>query len=279
MNYFALVDPDIKRVEEKMRACANGNAPDLQAALDQIVSSGGKRIRPTVVLLASGMFGNSRWSPAATVLAGDYLFARAAELAAATDSVEVMQIFARTLSTIVSGEINQLFESKGLVSRDDYFNRIYAKTASLFETALQTTGIISSVEADTIQSMKRYGYEIGMAFQIIDDILDFTGDQTSVGKPVASDLRHGLITLPAINYLETNPNDQVMRAVFNGDIRDEKRIVDVVDKIRASGAIQQSMREAQQFVDRAIQAINDFPPNQERQALIEIARYIVTREI
>jgi geranylgeranyl pyrophosphate synthase len=275
-------------------------------------------IRPTLVLLAAGIFGaerekvinlaaaiellhtatlvhddlidgallrrgsptlNTKWSPAATVLAGDYLFARAAELAAATDSIQVMKIFAKTLATIVSGEVNQLFTSKGLVSRDDYFKRIYAKTASLFESALHTTALISTQDMKAVGLMKQYGYEIGMAFQIVDDILDFTGEQTRVGKPVANDLRLGLATLPVIIYFETDPKDLEIRDVLLGRVRDEEQITNLVQKIRESGAVHSALAEAQHFIDRAVDAAVGMPAGQEQKALIEVANYIVKREI
>jgi len=317
-NFFRLVEDDIRQVEERMRDYANGNLPDFQKALNQVVSSGGKRIRPTIVLLTGGMLGgdkiriinlaaaiellhtatlvhddlidgallrrgnptlNTQWSPAATVLTGDYIFSRAAELAAATGSIEVMTIFAKTLSTIVSGEINQLFKSRGLASREDYFKRIYAKTASLFESAVHSAAIISTDDPRSFGAMKTFGYEIGMAFQIMDDILDFTGDQTQVGKPVASDLRQGLITLPAILYLEANPGDADMQAILGGSVDDWEIFERLIDRIRASGAIQSTMTEAQQFVDRAIQALEDMPLCQEHDALVEVANYVVRREI
>jgi geranylgeranyl pyrophosphate synthase len=318
MTFFALVDPGIKQVEARIHEYADGYNHDLREVLEQILTSGGKRIRPTLVLLTAGMLGgdeerminlaaaiemlhtatlvhddlidgallrrgsptlNTHWSPAATVLAGDYLFARAAELAALTESVVVMQIFARTLSTIVCGEINQLLKSRGLVSRDDYFKRIYAKTASLFETALQTSAILSTSDPNKILSMKQYGYEIGMAFQIMDDILDFTGDQSRVGKPVASDLRQGLATLPIINYLEANPDDVEMQAVLKGFKGDEHQISRLVAKIRTSGAIELALDEAQRFVDQAIRNLTGIPACQEKKALIEVANFIVSREI
>jgi len=317
-HFFALVDDSIQKVEERMRTSSFGQQHDLQSALDQVISSGGKRVRPTIVLLIGKMLGgddertinlaaaiellhtatlvhddlidgsllrrgnptlNTHWSPAATVLAGDYIFARAAELAAAAGNLTVMRIFAQTLSTIVAGEINQLFTSKGLVSRDDYFKRIYAKTASLFETAGHTAAIIGGNHSKAIQSMKTYGYEIGMAFQIMDDILDFTGEQTRVGKPVASDLRQGLVTLPAIHYLEMEPGDPDMQAVLDQSNGDEGTINRLIMHIRASGAIQQARVEAQAFVDRAIQSLADMPSCKERRALIDMAGYVLKREV
>jgi geranylgeranyl pyrophosphate synthase len=318
MSFFTLVDPGIKRVETRILEYADGHSHALQEVMEQVITAGGKKIRPTLVLLTAGMLGgdeervvnlaaaiellhtatlvhddmidgallrrgnptlNTRWSPAATVLAGDYLFARAAELAASTESVVVMQIFARTLSTIVGGEINQLLRSRGLVSRDDYFRRIYAKTASLFETALHTSAIISTSDMNNILSIKQFGHGVGMAFQIMDDILDFTGDQSRVGKPVASDLRQGLVTLPAIHYLEENPDDVEMQSVLNGFEVDEHKISRLVAKIRTSGAVELALGEAQTFVEQAIRNLAGIPTCQEKQALIEVANFIVSREI
>jgi geranylgeranyl pyrophosphate synthase len=221
---------------------------------------------------------NTRWSSAATVLAGDYIFARAATFAAATDSVDLQSIFADTLATIVSGEINQLFNSRGEVSRNDYYKRIYAKTASLFQACTQCASLISPVNEIVVENMKSYGYEIGMAFQIVDDILDFTGEQTTVGKPVASDLRQGLVTLPAIYYAEAYPDDEDLKAVLSGK-SEEAQIMRVVESIRGSGSIERSMEEAQKYVNRGINSLVDMPENEERQALIELAHYIVDRDI
>ena len=184
-SFFAQVEDRIQLVEERMRLDTADYHPDLQSVLMYLLSSGGKRIRPTVTLLAGGMLDadadsllslaaavellhtatlvhddlidgamlrrgiptlNTRWSSAATVLAGDYIFARAATFAAATKSVDLQTIFANTLAIIVSGEITQLFNSRGRINRDDYYQRIYAKTASLFEACTHCASLISPVE-------------------------------------------------------------------------------------------------------------------------------------
>jgi geranylgeranyl pyrophosphate synthase len=317
-KFFTLVEEGIRLVETRMRETTQDQNPDLRAALDAVVSAGGKRIRPAIVWLAGRLFSgdveqminlgaaiellhtatlvhddlidgailrrgnptlNTQWSPAATVLAGDYLFARAAELAAATHSVQVMQIFARTLSTIVSGEVNQLLTRRGLASREDYFQRIYAKTASLFETAAWTTAILCQQSPGQQQTLKTYGYKVGMAFQIVDDILDFTGEQVTVGKPVASDLRNGLVTLPAILFLEANPSHAAMESVMRGKQEDDVQVTQLVDEIRASGAIESALTVARNFAEQAVIALQTLPDQQERQALIEVAEYVVDREI
>jgi geranylgeranyl pyrophosphate synthase len=221
---------------------------------------------------------NTRWSSAATVLAGDYIFARAATFAAETKSVELQKIFADTLATIVSGEIKQLFKSRGKVNRDDYYKRIYAKTASLFEACTHCASLISPVSISVVERMKKFGYEIGMAFQIVDDVLDFTGEQATVGKPVANDLRQGLVTLPAIYYSEENPDDANLKAVLSGD-RHEDTMNQLIDTIRSSGAIQKAMEEAGKFVERGIAVIETLPDNEEHRALNALSYYIVDRDV
>lgn len=299
-----------------MQAQSQGHHSELGAALSHLLSSGGKRVRPAVALLTGGMLGadkgrlitlsaaiellhtatlvhddlidgsllrrgiptiNANWSPAATVLTGDFIFARAAVLASQTQSVEVMRMFSETLATIVNGEIIQLFASRGQASRKDYFNRIHAKTASMFELATSAAAMLSPQGDRLVNQVTQYGNGIGMAFQIIDDVLDFTGEQVNIGKPVANDLRQGLITLPTLCYLESHPDDPDARAILNGKSYVEIDVDRLAQSIRRSGAINQALSEAKQFVDKALVAIRQLPENQERFALEELAEYIVKR--
>ena len=222
---------------------------------------------------------NSQWSPAATVLTGDYIFARAAKLAAETNSIPVMRLFSQTLATIVNGELTQLFASRGVASRENYFQRIYAKTASMFELATAAAALLSTVDSTVVEEMRSFGYDIGMAFQIVDDVLDFTAEQATLGKPVASDLRQGLITLPALFYVESNPDDPEMQSILEGQFFSDERIDRLVHSIRESGCIQHSIKVAQEYVDSALVKLHRQPACPERNALEELARYIVDRKI
>ena len=317
-SFLIPVQEDIRAVEALMRSQADGHHPDLSTALDLLLSSGGKRIRPSLSLLIGKMLGasrdrlitiaaaiellhtatlvhddlidgsllrrgmatlNSQWSPGATVLTGDFLFARAAILAADTNSIPVMKIFSNTLSVIVNGEITQMFASRCKVSREDYFKRIYAKTASLFETSACTAAMISPVDEDTVAAMRRYGYQIGMAFQIVDDILDFTGEQSTVGKPVGSDLRQGLVTLPALLYIENQPDDPEAQALINGECLNDNQVTRLVSAIRSSDAIQISQDEACNFVQLALDGIRSQPNSSLRKSLEDLAEYIVQRKL
>ena len=312
------IEDRIMLVEERMRAQADGHHPAVEAALHHLLGSGGKRIRVVVTLLTGKMLGadpdklvtlaaaieslhtatlvhddlidgamirrgiptlNAQWSPAATVLTGDFIFAKAARLAAMTGSVEVMRIFSDTLATIVNGEITQLFSSRWVVNRDDYYRRIYAKTAPLFEAATTTAAVLSNASQAELAAVKQFGNQIGMAFQIVDDILDFTSEQTTMGKPVASDLRQGLITLPVLYYLDHNPGDADMKTILDSNFCDENCLSRLLGSIRKSGAIGMSVKEAHQAVQKGLDALQKLPSTQERNALEELASYIIDREI
>lgn len=301
-----------------MRAQGENCNPDMRAALDHLLSAGGKRIRPTLTLLVGGMLDgppaqlvtfsaaaellhtatlvhddlidgallrrgaetlNARWSSAATVLTGDFLFARAAKLAADVNHLPLTRLFAETLAVIVNGELTQLFSARGVINRENYYQRIYAKTASMFEMAAQAAAIISVEDAEIRETIRKFGYELGMAFQIVDDLLDFTGDQAAVGKPLGSDLLQGLVTLPAIYYAETNPDHPDVRSLAAGGWGDHERMERLVQSIRASDAIRQAMREAEQRVDSAVACLAPFDDREERAALENLARYVVDRKI
>jgi geranylgeranyl pyrophosphate synthase len=317
VEFLNLIAEDIEEVEELMRSRSEGYHPDLGAAMQHLLSAGGKRIRPTVALLMGKLLEadhrdlillgasiellhtatlvhddlidgsllrrgnptlNSDWSPAATVLTGDYIFAQAAELAAEIGSTEVMGLFAETLAVIVNGEISQLFSRKKQTSRSAYLQRIYEKTGSLFVLATKSAALLSGSSEAKIQAAVVYGREIGNAFQIVDDVLDFTGTRETIGKPIGSDLRQGVLTLPTLYYLEGKPDDQVLEKVLAGN-HNGADLKEVLGRIKASGVVQRSLQDARKFSQRAVQALEDFPDKEEKQALIELAEFIVGRNI
>lgn len=319
VTFFTPVQEEMRQVEELMRTQADEHHPELRATLHHLLGAGGKRIRPTLGLLVGNMLGadpdklitlaaavellhtatlvhddlidgallrrgnptlNARWTPAATVLTGDYVFARAAKLAAETDCLPLMRLFAETLAIIVNGELTQLFTGRGVASRENYDQRIYAKTASLFEMSSRAAAMISPVNKDTVKGMQNYGYQVGMAFQIVDDILDFTGEQSEVGKPVGSDLLQGLITLPTLHYIQNHPSDPDVILLLDGKFNLEREcMLRLVQSIRRSDAISQSLSEAGKYVDEALYALADMPFGIEKQALEDLARYIVDRRL
>lgn len=305
-------------VEERLRESAPDQHEALTAATNHLLASGGKRVRPAMTLLAAGVFDadmdravslasaiemlhtatlvhddlidgsllrrgiptlNANWSPGATVLTGDYLFARAADLAAQTDSVRVMRIFARTLMVLVNGEINQMFRSRGIVNREDYYRRIYAKTASVFESATEAAGVLGGASEKEVNALAVYGRQVGSAFQIVDDILDFVGDSARIGKPVGGDLRQGLVTLPTLYYIDSHPNDPDLKALLNGRTGDAALASRVVESIRSSSAIRLSLNEAREYVARSFAALEALPPGPCVASLRAIAEYVVDRDL
>lgn len=317
--FFIPVQEDIQAIEGLILSQADGYQQDLKAALEHLLSSGGKRMRPTLTLFSGRMLGaqkqrlltmaaaiellhtatlvhddlidssllrrgiptlNAQWTPGATVLTGDFLFARAAKLAADTDSIPVMHLFSATLSAIVNGEIAQMFNSRCQIDRAEYYTRIYAKTASLFETSAASAALLSPVDGTIVELMGKFGYNIGMAFQMVDDILDFTGEQSTLGKPVGGDLRQGLITLPTILYAENNPDDLIIEQLMHGKcIQNDGQVDNLIEAIRTSNAPHQALAEARQFVQKGVKILSGLPDSFERAQLLHLAEYIVDRKL
>jgi geranylgeranyl pyrophosphate synthase len=286
-------------------------------AIGHVLDAGGKRIRPALTLLTGRLYPadpnqiislaaavemlhtatlvhddvvdgallrrgsptlNARWSPGATILTGDYMFARAADLAAQTDHVRVMQIFARSLMTIVSGELRQLFGDAAFrQTREDYFKRIYAKTASMFELATEAAGVLIGATESEILDLRHFGHDLGIAFQIMDDVLDFIGDASQVGKPVASDLRQGIVTLPVIDYLDRHPADKRVDDLLHHNYHDDNAVLSIVADVRASGAIDRSIDEARNYVLNSRAALMRLPDSEARQTMLAVADYVVAR--
>jgi geranylgeranyl pyrophosphate synthase len=314
---FDSIREDLARVEHRMRQAAQTEHEWLTEVLQYLISSGGKRIRPALVLLASRFHPadedkvialaaavemlhtatlvhddlidgallrrglptlNGAWSPGATVLIGDYLFSLAASLASETQNARVVTIFSRALAVICEGELHQLFNGRGtLPTMDDYYQRIFSKTASLFAASTETGAVLSSVSEEEVRGLRDYGHNLGMAFQIIDDVLDFVGDEENMGKPVGSDLRQGIVTLPTLHFLSSGSDPDVVVQVLNGTRLDELAARAAVDAIRASGAVEPAVAEARRFSRRGQEALEVLPDNQHRQILFSLADFIVER--
>jgi geranylgeranyl pyrophosphate synthase len=307
----------LQQVENLLDVQVADEYSSLALALRQLIRAGGKRIRPRLVLLTGSLLGagakrlvhlaaaiemlhtatlvhddlidgsilrrgmetlNVQWTPAATVLAGDFAFTRAAELVAAADSTAVMHQFAENMAVMVVGEMGQLLRERGIASREEYYNWISAKTAALFELATGAAAILGQADAKMVDAARRFGHEIGMAFQIMDDILDFTGDPARLGKPAGNDLRQGVVTLPTLHYLEAHPDDSALQALIANKRSEEHSLKRLLADIRESGAIQLALTEARPFVKRGLDALAKLPSGPERFALEEIARAVLKRE-
>jgi geranylgeranyl pyrophosphate synthase len=315
-SLFAPVQEGLAAVELRLGEVVDGQHPSLTTATQQILQAGGKRVRPAIALLVAGHFGanhdrsvalaaavemlhtatlvhddlidgallrrgqetlNVAWSPGDVVLTGDYLFARSAAMVARTKHVTVMERFAETLMAIVNGEITQRF-SNGRISRQAYYDRIYAKTAALFVLAAGSAALLAEASEADQNAVMAFGREVGMAFQMVDDVLDFVGTPDQLGKPAGSDLRQGLITLPSIYYLESHADDPDMAALAGGKGVGRAAIPRLVAAVQASGATDATLREAADRAARGRVALDPLSDSPYKDALVTLSQRVVDRK-
>ncbi|NJN82638.1 MAG: polyprenyl synthetase family protein [Caldilineaceae bacterium] len=230
---------------------------------------------------------NASWNRAATVLAGNYMFGRAVHFAAETGSARVIKIFSQTLQTIVDGELHQLFARRDYSQEiDNYYDRIYAKTASLFAATTEAAGVLSGVAENRIGKLRQYGHNFGMAFQIMDDILDFTGSENSLGKPAGSDLRQGTLTLPFLLFLQdhSDPDAVMVRLqdgydrVYEGDSATLDVVVsEIVAELRAGRSVVAARQVAVGFLEQARANLACFADSQQKSSMLELCDFVVQR--
>jgi heptaprenyl diphosphate synthase/octaprenyl-diphosphate synthase len=236
---------------------------------DTVDNSDFRRGRATI----SSMFGKD-----IAVLVGDYVFASSATFVCDTGHVGVIRRFSETIMELSSGELMERVNSRNASQTlDDYHNRIYSKTASLFSMAGETGATLSGAPGNVIATLKEYALELGMAFQIVDDILDFQGSEEEIGKPVGSDLAHGIMTLPAFIALERHPHDNPIKAYFNGHGEDEAQLQKAVDMCSQPEIIDTAYSEASRRCEVARKALHTLPKTPSRQALDDLLDYIVVR--
>lgn len=310
------VQAELAQVEAALNNVANSDVPMLRGMLTHILSAGGKRLRPTIALLSGRFGNyqpqllvplaasiellhtatlvhddviddsdtrrgrettNARHHNAAAVMLGDYMFAHAADLICRTESIEVVKLFSRTLMAMASGELNQDMSayqySSGTI---EYFNRIAGKTASLFATAAEGGSLVAGAPSSWASALRNYGENVGMAFQIVDDILDFEGNEAELGKPAGSDLMQGTLTLPALLLMDRYPNDNPVEKLFRDRTR-EDYLADAIRMVLDSDVLDQSYAAARNFRDQAVGSIETLPDTADRAALIDIADYVLSR--
>jgi len=314
---YELIQEDLVKVEERLRSACKVDFPQLSELLDYSLKSSGKRIRPALTLLSGKFYDynldyllpmataveimhtatlvhddaidkslvrrgrptiNKLWNEEKAVLLGDYLFAEAGALTATTQNLRVIKLFADTLKTISSGELNQAFNAFNLEqSRSQYFQRLAKKTASLFSMATESGAALSQAPEESIQVLIEYGHNLGIAFQTVDDILDFTGTEEELGKPIGSDLAQGTLTLPAILVLEHYPEDNPVKRLFSNR-NEQDHIKQAIELVRNSPIIEECYQVASDYCAKACHNLKLLPDNASRQSLVDIADYIITRK-
>ena len=236
---------------------------------DTIDNSPIRRGRPTI---------NKAWDDDKAILLGDYLFAKAGEMVTTTQNLQVIKLLSQTLMTITSGELSQSFNSFNLEqTRQHYLHRIISKTASLFSSATESGAILSQAPGKWVKALKEYGYNLGIAFQIVDDIMDFIGTEEEMGKPVSSDLAQGTLTLPAMLLLERYPEDNPVRELFQNRNKQEN-IKRATESVRGSSIVQECYTVAADYCARACRSLKRLPESTSRQSLISLANYVIERK-
>ncbi len=317
LPFLAPIAADLQRVDERIRDRLDSDVRLVRQVAEYIVAGGGKRLRPAVVLLAAGASGyagearfelaavvefihtatllhddvvdesglrrgretaNAAFGNAASVLVGDFLYSRAFQMMVSLDSMRVMQVLAEATNTIAEGEVLQLMNCHDPeVDEARYLTVIRRKTAKLFESAACLGGILGGVAPRVERSLADYGMHVGTAFQLTDDVLDYSGEAGQIGKSLGDDLAEGKPTLPLIRAMATGTPEQsslVRRAVVEGGRGDFRAVLAAIE---ATGALAYTRQAAQRESDAARRAIADLPPSAYRDSLLELAAFSVAR--
>ncbi len=221
---------------------------------------------------------NAKWGNAPSVLVGDFLYSRAFQMMVAIGDMEIMRILSDATNTISEGEVQQLVNAKDPgVDEDNYFSVVYKKTAALFEAACETTAVLAGAPDAQRQALRRYGRHLGLAFQLVDDALDYEGNAEELGKNVGDDLAEGKPTLPLIYAMREGSPDQAQ--LIADSIREGAReqLDAIVDIVKTTGALDYTAAKAKEQVDKALAELNSLDDSPYRQAMAELAAFSISR--
>ncbi|MDH5784623.1 MAG: octaprenyl diphosphate synthase [Chromatiales bacterium] len=314
---YNLVAEEREAVDAIIRQRLHSDVMLINQVSEYIINSGGKRLRPILVLLSAGAFGyqgrhhhelaavvefihtatllhddvvddsemrrgketaNNVWGNAASVLVGDFLYSRAFQMMVGVQNMQVMEIISEATNIIAEGEVMQLLNVHNAdLDEAGYLEVIRYKTAKLFESAAQLGAVITNRTPEEEMAMARYGMHLGTAFQLVDDVLDYSASSNELGKNIGDDLAEGKPTLPliyAINHGSPEQAAMVRNAVEQGGI---DRIEEIRQAIESVGAIAYTARSAREEADRAIAALSVIEDSPYKEALITLANYSVDR--
>ncbi len=317
---FDLVRSDLQKVEEEFCQQSVSSVRSITEIGQYLQVSGGKRLRPALVLLSSKMCGyegpaairlaavvelihtatlvhddvideadirrgrpstNSRWGNHMSVLAGDWLYMQAFNIALAERNFKILDLLIGLTQVMVEGELLQLNHLRKIdMTEDEYLELIYRKTACLFSACLRLGALLGGKGEEEEIKLGSYGTNLGLAFQLIDDVLDFTSSEEKLGKPTGNDLREGKVTLPLIYLLRNcRPGEaaKVSRVLAEGGF-DSVRFLEILELFERYGTLRAARDKAQQFADLARGCLEDFADSQYRDVLRSLADFIVERE-
>jgi len=318
---FADIQGDLERVDQVFQERAASGVEILHHAAMHTLSARGKRLRTALTLLSGKLNNyrldkliplsvafemlhlatlihddivdgadtrhgiptvNARWGNNIALLLGDYFFAKTAGLIADVEDFRIDRLFSETVATVCEGTILEIMSSGSLdLSLDAYYEKTRCKTACLMAACCKGGATVSGASDAQIALMHQYGLNLGMAFQIIDDVLDYVGSAQSIGKPAGNDLRQGMVTLPLIYALkaEYNGHSERIRQILQSPNASAEEINHVVAWVAASPAIEQSLADAQHYANRARATLREFRPSPNREVLEQLVDFVVNRQM
>ena len=318
---FEPIRADLERVDLEFARHVQSQVELIPRIGQYIQTAGGKRIRPAVLLMAARLAGyegdravlyaavvefihtatlvhddiiddadlrrgraavHSRWGNDVTVLLGDYLYIKSMALALTHDTLDLVRVLCDVTLKMIEGELYQLTKNGDAdITEDEHFDIMRRKTAYLFGGCAQIGGMLGKIESEKESALREYGFNLGIAFQLVDDLLDFTGDAQAVGKPIASDLREGKVTLPLIHLLRQSNDGEGSRivrdVVASHSVSPEQWAV-LLRMLKEHASIDYAYRRAVEYAERAKKPLYAFPPSSERDALLALPDYVLSRD-
>ena len=317
---FEPIRDDLEAVEQEFVRHIQSRVALIPEMGRYIQKSGGKRVRPAVLLMASRLTGyrgdravlyasvvefihtatlvhddiidgadlrrgrlavHSRWGNDITVLLGDYLYIKSMAMALTQDSLDIIRLLCDVTLRMIEGELYQLTKTGDVdISEDEHFEIIRRKTAFLFGGCAQIGGMLGGITPEQQTALREYGFNLGVAFQLVDDLLDYTADAAALGKPVGGDLREGKVTLPIIFLLRAGgPDaDRLIRTVVGERAISPDQWRDLLKLLREHRATDLAYERAVEYASHAKTCLEAFPPSRERDALMALPDYVLARD-
>ena len=317
---FEPIRADLERVDEEFARHVQSQVELIPKIGKYIQTSGGKRIRPAVLLMAARLSGyrgdravlyaavvefihtatlvhddiidesdlrrgrpavHSRWGNDITVLLGDYLYIKSMAMALTHDTLDLVRVLCDVTLKMIEGELYQLTKNGDAgITEDEHFEIIRRKTAFLFGGCGQIGGMLGSVSAEREQALREYGFNLGIVFQLVDDLLDFTGDAESLGKPIGADLREGKMTLPLIHLLRQDEgmSAHIVREIIASKNATQEQWDQLLRSLKEHRSIEYAHQRAREFAERAKKQLQAFPPGADRDALLALPDYVIARD-
>ncbi len=310
---------DLEEVELELRLFSRSPNKLISDISTYLFQTNGKRIRPALLLLCSKLLGykgkehilmstlveaihtaslihddiidnskirrgresiHAKWGPNITVLLGDYLYIKALGLSLQSKHRQIIQILTSISARMVEGELTEYYLSGNLeLAEKDYLDIINKKTASLFSASCRIGGILGKASKKEENYLAEYGANLGMSFQIIDDLLDFTGDEKTLGKPILCDLSEGRITLPLIYTLNNDGRENKKRVIelLKQKNQDKESLEEILKIVKSNGALDYTHKKAEEFSHKSREIISQFPKSTHREALSLLSEFILKR--